>query len=228
MILDFLFLLISRERKELREIRWCQNDHLCEEKGFFGLQDFFNFWQYPWNENSYQRCNGVKTTRFLRAFTIFCVSHTTWENIVGENTSAGIWICWICISISVPHIPWYKFSISVPHTPWDNSHRWRCPSTRRPPQLQTDPACEQGHIILFLPVHTIKAIYQIMSRHSLEKPSFVFSTLVDKSRPVLNYNILLSHSPWHWTVHLSLKGIKARKLEAGEPSGYKKKTSVAF
>ena len=45
--------------------------------------------------------------------------------------------------------------------------------------------------------------YPLVWMHSLVKPSFIFSVLVDKSWPILHNNILLSHSPWHWTVHLN-------------------------
>ena len=36
----------------------------------------------------------------------------------------------------------------------------------------------------------------------LEKPAFILSILVDQCRAILNNKILLSYSPWHWTVHL--------------------------
>ena len=60
---------------------------------------------------------------------------------------------------------------------------------------QIQPVNEAIYIILFFSVHTFKAKYQIMARHSLEKPSFVFSALIDQRRTILNYSILLSHSP---------------------------------
>ena len=76
---------ISRERKELREIRWCQNDRIFggfsdfQKKiefldlwicGFLYFCIFSDFWPYLGNEKSYRRSAGVKTTGFSRAFQI--------------------------------------------------------------------------------------------------------------------------------------------------------------
>ena len=72
---------ISRQQKELPEIRWCQNDRNFEGfldfpknmkfwiSGFldFGISGFFSdFWLYLGNEKSYQKSAGVKTTRFFK------------------------------------------------------------------------------------------------------------------------------------------------------------------
>jgi len=76
---------ISRERKELPENRWCQNDRIFEGfsdfqkqiefldfwiSGFWISVFFLDFWPYLGNEKSYRRSTGVKTTGFSRAFQI--------------------------------------------------------------------------------------------------------------------------------------------------------------
>ena len=94
----FGFLAISWQRKELLEIRWCQNDRIFEGfldfpknmkfwiSGFldFWISGFLDFWifldfrLYLGNEKSYQKSAGVKTTRFLRAFWIFQKNMKFW------------------------------------------------------------------------------------------------------------------------------------------------------
>ena len=61
---------ISRQRRELPEIRWCQNNR--NFAGFLDFKMFFfiYFLLYLENEKSYRRSASVKTTRFLRALQI--------------------------------------------------------------------------------------------------------------------------------------------------------------
>ena len=100
---------ISRQRKELPEIRWCQNDRIFEGfldfpknmkfwiSGFldfwiFGFLDFLDFRLYLGNKKRYRKSAGVKTAGFSRAFWIF----QKYEIMDFWNSGfLDFWILWI-------------------------------------------------------------------------------------------------------------------------------------
>ena len=80
---------ISWERKELPEIRRCQNGRIFQGFAIFKKLEILDFWPYLGNEKSYRRSAGVKTTEFLGLFSQLRGSHSLSAQRARRTKSRG-------------------------------------------------------------------------------------------------------------------------------------------
>ena len=127
-----IWMAISREQKELPEICWWQKEQISrafqifENKLDCWILDFLlDFWPYLGNEKSYRRSAGVKTTSFLKAFSVTCVDHTTWASEGHEGRSQEAQRAYIQLEVWLDFYFLYNF-VSVENKKKEIKYNYNC------------------------------------------------------------------------------------------------------